>query len=187
MQKLFARIAVEIADSAAEKQHENVVAVAASRCNGAQTLKVGLLESNDADQIYLRQLFYTRRQRMRRNSDGVLLSDLPPRKCFENPARLFSRAAAEFRHAHGRRYARHDLGGVFLEQARVRARQSVLWVQADGFEERGADFVVDIFGRKLALAGFREAFAHVGCEFRHVLELQSRHRRLFPGPGPIWG
>ena len=62
MQKLFARIAVEIADSAAEKQHENVVAVAASRCNGAQTLKVGLLESNDADQIHLRQLFFTEKR-----------------------------------------------------------------------------------------------------------------------------
>ena len=144
-QKFFARIAVEVADGAAEKEHQNMVALVAPFSHRAQPFEVGLFVTDDAHQIDMRQFLFAGGQGVRRNFDGVVIRDLPTRQRFENPARLFPRAAAEFRYAHWRRQAVHDFLGILLQQTRVSARESVFRQNANGFEQRGTHFVIQVF------------------------------------------
>ena len=167
-QKLFARLAIEVADRTPKEQHQQVVLLLASFSHGAQPFQIRLLVADNAYEIDLSQFFFARRQRIRRNFDRVVIYLLPSRERFQDPARLLSRAAPEFRHLNRRRQPSHNLSRIFLQQPRVRPRQAILRQDANGFEQRRAHFVVQIFRRKFSLSGLGQARAHVRGEIRHV-------------------
>ena len=91
-----------------------MISLCAPACDCAQALQVGLLVSDDAHQIDLPQFLLARRQRRRRNLDGIVISRLPPRQRFQNPSRFLAAAASQFRHVKATAAAARFLG-VFLQ------------------------------------------------------------------------
>ena len=140
----------------------------APRSHGAQAVEISFFVAHHADQIDLAHLFLAGGQRGGGNFNGVIVCALAARQGFQNPARLFPTAAAEFGNLHRRRQASHNFRGMLLEQARVGAGQAVFGQDADGFKERGAEFVVQIFRGQFALAVLRQAGAHVGGKLHGV-------------------
>ena len=134
-QKVFSSFAIEIANCASQKQHQQMIPIDASIGHCPQTFQIRLFVPYYAHQIDLPQLLLARRQRRRRNLDGEIIGLLPPRKRFQNPARLFSASAAQFGDLHRRRQPPDDLPCMFFQQARVCARQPVLRQDANRLEQ----------------------------------------------------
>ena len=165
-EKIVGRGPIEIADGAAEEKDADGVARLAAIDDGAKAFEIRLFETDDVDEVDLAEFFFAGGERGRGDFNWVIESGLATRDGFENPASFFAAAAAEFGDVRGKRRARDHFAGVAAEQARVRAGKAVLRQKADGFEERGANLVVKIFGKNFTLAGFGEACAHVICELR---------------------
>ena len=144
-QKFLSCIAVEIPDRAPKKQHQQMIAIGASIRHRPQSFQIWLFVPDNTHQIDLPQLLLARSQCGRRNLDREVIRFLPPRKRFQNPARLFSASAAEFRDVKRRRQPADDLTCMLLEQSSIRARQPVFRQNAYRLKQRGAHFVVQIF------------------------------------------
>ncbi len=144
-QKCISRIAIEIADGAAQKQHQQVIPLPAPFGDGPQPFEIWLLVPYDADHINLPEFFRQRRQRRRRNLNRVVIRLLPPRERLQDPPRLFPRAASQLRHLNRRGQPAHNFARILFQQSRVSARKSVLRQDANRFKQRRAHFVVQIF------------------------------------------
>ena len=173
-EKIVGGGSIEITDGAAEKKNANGIARFAAIDDRLQAFEIRLFETDDVDEVDLAKFLFASGERGGRDFDWVIESGLAARDGFENPASFFAAAAAEFGDVRGKRRARDHFAGVAAEQARVRAGKAVLRQKADGFEERGANLVVKIFGKNFTLAGFGEACSHVIRELRR----QRRHYRL---------
>ncbi len=144
-EETFARAAIEIADRAAEKKHEKVIAGLAVAGDGAQSIEIRPLEPDDADKVDVAEFLFAGLQGGGRDFDWVVAGFLTPRKGFENPAGLFAASAAEFGDMDGAGQELDDFSGVLLEEARIGARESIFGQDTDGFKEGGAKLVVQIF------------------------------------------
>lgn len=144
-EEILAGIAIEIADSAAEKKDEEVVAAFALVGHGPQSVEIRALVPDDADEVEIAELFFTGFQSGGRDFDGVVIGFLTTGKGFKNPARFLAASAAEFGDLDGVGQELDDFRGVLLEEPGIGARQSVFGQDADGFKERGAKLVVQIF------------------------------------------
>src|SRR5579884_1674179 len=93
-EETFARAAIEIADRAAEKKHEKVIAGLAVAVDGAQSIEIRPLEPDDADKVDVAEFLFAGLQGGGRDFDWVVAGFLTPRKGFENPAGLFAASVA---------------------------------------------------------------------------------------------
>src|ERR1700691_1024353 len=142
-----------------------MLAVTPLRGNFKQSVEILALEAQDADGIDVTELALTHRESRWRNLDGIISRPLAAAKGFENVACLPAAAAAEFSNCNRGCEALHDFLGVPPEQAFIRAREAILGKMADHFKQRGANIVVQIFGREFLLTWFGESGADLGGEF----------------------
>src|SRR5258706_13188155 len=136
--------------------------------NGTQTFQVRLFVPHDAYHIDLSEFFRTRRQRRRRNLNGVVIRFLPPRKRFQDPSRLFSRAAPKLCHPNRRRQAPYNFSCMLFQQPRVGPRQSVLRQNANRPEQYRAYFAGQKFWWQPPWFRFGKALAIARRESRPV-------------------
>src|SRR5205807_9414965 len=111
-EELLTRRAVEVADRAAQEQHQQVLVVPASGGDGKQAIQVWPFVPDDAHAIEMPQLFFALRQGSRGDFNGEVGSALAARKRFEDPARFLAAATAELRNQRGRGYAPDNRLGV---------------------------------------------------------------------------
>ena len=127
-------VAIEIADRAAEKQHQQMIVLVAPGRGRQQTVQIGPLESDDADALDLAQFIFTACQRGGRNFNRAVGGSLAPREGFQQPARFLAAAASQFGHQDLRLQAGDDIRGVAVQEALVGARQTIFGQDADHFE-----------------------------------------------------
>src|SRR5690348_16757453 len=150
-EEFVSRVPVEISNRAAKEQHEHALARLPPRSDVEQSVQVRALESHNADAVDSPEFLPASRKRRSRNVDRVIRDGLPPCQRFEYPSSFRAASASQFRDHDRLRQAVNNVLGVALQQTRARARQPVLRQQADHFEERRAEFIVQVFRRQFFL------------------------------------
>src|SRR5208282_964440 len=137
-----ARGTVEIADGAAQKQYEEMLARAALCRHLEQSVEILALEAQDADAIDVAEFALTHDQSRTGNLDGIVTSTLTPAKSFENLASLLAASAAQFRNGDGTGQALHQFTAMTPQKTLIGAGESILRKMANYFKQRRAHVVI---------------------------------------------
>src|SRR5262249_3898781 len=111
---------------------------------GAQSFKIRLLVPDDADHVDAAKFLLASLERRGRDLNGVVIRLPAAGQRFQNPARLFSAAAAEFGDVERPWQHGHDLVRVAFEEPGIGPGQAVLRQHRYRLEKRRAYFVVEI-------------------------------------------
>src|SRR5581483_2337157 len=114
-EETFARAAIEIADRAAEKKHEKVIAGLAVAGDGAQSIEIRPLEPDDADKVDVAEFLFAGLQGGGRDFDWVVAGFLAAKGLRESSGSFCRFRCRVRRHGWGgaraRRFQRRALGG----------------------------------------------------------------------------
>src|SRR5439155_24016969 len=156
----------EVADRAAEEEYKKTISRPSEAPDAPQPVEVRALESEDADRLELTELALAAREGGRRDLDRAVRGRMAPPQGLEDPSRLPAAAASELRDGHRRLEPLDDLRGMRAQQPLVGRREAVLRKDADRFEQRRANLVVEVFRRQLFLPGPRQANHDFGGHVR---------------------
>src|SRR5438552_6928635 len=137
-------VRIEIADRASQEQDEQRLAVAPPRHDVPEPVHVRMLEADDADSGELREFLAAFRQGGGSDINGEIRDRLPLRQRLQDPPRLPSGAASEFRNRNGGWKMVDDRPRMPPEKSLIRPGQAILRHIGDSFEECRADLIVKV-------------------------------------------
>ena len=171
-QKTGGRQPPEIADRAAEKQHEQRLVLGAALAHFGESREIVAFITDDRNAFDVTEFAAAQLQSGARYFNRAVRSGALFTERFEDAARLAAAAAAQFRDDCIVRQVRDDIARVLGEQALFGARHAVFGQRGDHFEKRRSHFIVEILRRQFLLGLLAEASANGGGEFRRYVVRQ---------------
>src|SRR5208282_445322 len=99
---------LKVTNRAAQKQHQQLLALPAARGYFQQSIKVLALKAQDADRLNVTQFTLTHGKSGLRDFNGAIGNMLMTAQGFEHPARFLAAAAAQFGYRGWRRESGYD-------------------------------------------------------------------------------
>jgi hypothetical protein len=141
-EELVGGLAIEVADGAAEKEHDRRPLAAAGQ-RGVEAGQVLVLDHVDLDAVDAVEVAGARGEGLRRDVDRAVQHRLAGGHRGDEAPRLLAAAGAELDDDGRRRHADRHRVGVAVEDALLGAGEPVLGQEGDGLEEGAADVVVE--------------------------------------------
>src|ERR1700674_2741301 len=163
-QELYVCWMFEVADGAAQEYDQQLLSLPASSSHLQQSIKIFALEADDADRINVAEFTLAHGERGPRDLDGAIGNMLMSAQRFEHPPRLLSATAAQLGHYGRRCKSRHNVLRMPAQKTLVGTSQTVFRKDADDFEKRGPNTVIQVLRRQFLLSGLGQTETYIGDE-----------------------